>query len=130
MVKKESGTPGVYLVGPVGKERPWCGKCHKFLKSETAVHDCTPAHLSGGSHKGASGGGRKRIRLTPKTRGALEKVFRSAAKEMTLGPKLAKLASASSDKALLSAARALKRKMKDPKAPAAKKYSSLSKRFL
>lgn len=129
MVKKESGTPGVFLVGPAGKERPWCGKCHKFLKSETAAHDCSPPHLSG-SHKSSSGAGRKRIRLTPKTRDALEKVFKSAAKECVLSSKLKKLAMAGTDKAIMAAARALKRKMKDPKAPAGKKYNKLVKRFL
>lgn len=129
MVKKESGTPGVYLVGPAGKERPWCGKCHKFLKSETAPHDCSPPHLSG-SHKSSSAGGRKRIRLTPKTRDALEQIFKSASKECVLSSKLKKLAAATSDKAIMAAARALKRKMKDPKAPAGKKYSKLVKRFL
>lgn len=130
MVKRESGTPGVYLVGPAGKERPWCGKCHKFLKSETAAHDCTPAHLSGGARTRSSPGSRRRIRLTPKTRAALEQVFRSAAKECVLKPKLKKIAGATTDKALLSAAKALRRKMKDPKAPAGKKFSKYVKRFL
>ena len=128
MVKIASSTPGVFLVGPAGKERPWCGKCHKFLKSETAAHDCTPAHLShrsGGSQTGA----RKRIRLSPKTKNSLDKVFRSAAREMALAHSLGKLSQATKDKSILKAAKSLIKKMKDPKAPASKKYKQLTKRF-
>lgn len=128
MVKIESSVPGVYLVGPAGKERPWCGKCHKFLKSETAAHDCTPAHLSGG--RKAVPGARRRIRLTPKTKSCLDKVFRSAAKEAVLSPALTKLAASSTDKAILSAAKKLRRKMKDAASSGAKKYAKLVKRFL
>lgn len=79
MVKQESSTPGVYLVGPAGGNlRPWCGKCHKFLKSENAPHDCTPVNLSSHRGKKTSNGKRKRIRLTDKTRAKLAKVFQAA----------------------------------------------------
>lgn len=79
MVKQESSTPGVYLVGPSGgKLRPWCSHCHKFLKSETASHDCTPVNLS--AHRGSSSGkSRKRIRLTESNKALLNKVFEAAA---------------------------------------------------
>ena len=68
MVKQPSSVEGVFLVGPAGgKLRPWCGKCHKFLKSETAVHDCTPVDFSKVRAKKGSGGTSKRNpRLTPK----------------------------------------------------------------
>lgn len=81
MVKQESSTPGVYLVGPAGgKLRPWCGHCHKFLKSENAAHDCTPVSLSSVRRaKGSSGGAKRRIRLTDKNRALLGKVFDAAA---------------------------------------------------
>lgn len=81
MVKQESSTPGVYLVGPSGgKMRPWCGHCHKFLKSETAPHDCNPVNLSSArSAKGASKGAKRRIRLTDKNKALLSKVFEAAA---------------------------------------------------
>lgn len=130
MVKIPSNTPDVYLVGPSGRERPWCGKCHKFLKSETAAHDCTPMHLGGGHRSSSSSGGRKRIRLTPKTRANLEGIFRSAAKEMTLNKSLCSLSRAVGDKAILHAAKKVLRAMKSPKGTASKKYSHLVKRFL
>lgn len=78
MVKQESSTPGVYLVGPSGgKLRPWCGHCHKFLKSENAAHDCTP--VSPGRRSSGPKGSRRRIRLTDKNRALLKKVFNAAA---------------------------------------------------
>lgn len=80
-MKTPSSTPGIFLVGPAGgKMRPWCSHCHKFLKSETAAHDCTPVNLA--AHRGSSGGAgkvRRRIRLTPKTKATLAKVFEAAA---------------------------------------------------
>ena len=113
MVKQESSVPGVYLVGPSGgKLRPWCGKCHKFLKSESAAHDCTPVNLKGVRRASSSAGGKKRrIRLTDKNRALLSKVFDAAAlgedtlklfsnikayskKKKVSGARLAKLASA------------------------------------
>ncbi len=80
-MKTPSSTPGVFLVGPAGgKMRPWCAHCHKFLKSETAAHDCTPVNLSAARKSGSSShGARKRIRLTPKTKATLNKVFEAAA---------------------------------------------------
>lgn len=78
MVKQESSVAGIYLVGPSGgKLRPWCGHCHKFLKSETAPHDCTPVSRSG--IKRSSGKAKRRIRLTDKNRSILERVFDAAA---------------------------------------------------
>lgn len=79
MVKQQSSVSGVFLVGPAGgKLRPWCAHCHKFLKSETAPHDCTPINLSS-VRKTKSVGGRRRIRLTEKNRTLLSKVFDAAA---------------------------------------------------
>lgn len=116
MVKQESSVAGVYLVGPSGgKLRPWCGKCHKFLKSENAAHDCTPVSLKG-VRRPVTGGKRKRIRLTDKNRALLSRVFDAAAlgedtlkllskikayskKKKVSGARLAKLAS-SMDKGL------------------------------
>lgn len=68
MVKEPSSVEGVFLVGPAGgKLRPWCGKCHKFLKSETADHDCTPVDFSKvRSMKKAGGASKRNPRLTPK----------------------------------------------------------------
>ena len=94
-MKTPSSVEGVYLVGPAGgKLRPWCGHCHKFLKSETAPHDCTPVDLSKarGASK-SSAGGKKRIRLTPKNREYLDKVFKAAAIGEGLSKKLAKVLS-------------------------------------
>lgn len=132
MVKQASSTPGVFLVGPSGgKLRPWCSHCHKFLKSETATHDCTPISLSAHRSSGPKGA-KRRIRLTDKTRATLKKVFQAAAlgeealkaiskikaysKHKTVsGKRLAKLASAL-DKGMSKAG--------------AKRASRLEKRFL
>lgn len=80
-MKTPSSTPGVFLVGSAGgKMIPWCGKCHKFLKSETAPHDCTPVDLRAARKKGqGSSKGRRHIRLTPKNKDVLNKVFEAAA---------------------------------------------------
>ena len=132
MVKQQSSVAGVYLVGPAGgKLRPWCGHCHKFLKSETAPHDCTPINLSS-VRKTKLKVGRRRIRLTDKNRVMLGKVFEAAAlgedvlkvlhkikeyskKKKINGKRLATLAS-SLDKGLSK--------------KGAKRASSLKKRFL
>ena len=133
MVKQESSVAGIYLVGPSGgKLRPWCGHCHKFLKSETAPHDCTPVNLSAARRSGGSSKGRRRIRLTEKTKNTLSRVFEAAAageealkilskikkyskQKKVSGKRLAKLA-ASMDRGLSK--RGIKR------------ASSLKKRFL
>ena len=92
-MKIASSVEGVFLVGPSGgKLRPWCGHCHKFLKSETAPHDCTPidfAKVRGASKKSSEG--RKRIRLTPKNKAILNKVFKAAALGEDLSKKMSKI---------------------------------------
>lgn len=133
MVKQATSTPDVYLVGPSGgKLRPWCGKCHKFLKSEGSAHDCTPVHLTHHSGSRKSTGGKRRIRLTDKNKSMLSKIFDAAAvgedalrllykireyskKPKVSGKRLAKLA-ASFDKGLSKRGQ--------------KRASSLKKRFL
>lgn len=126
MVKIESSTPGVYLVGPAGKERPWCGKCHKFLKSETAAHDCRISRPSSSSR----GGRKKRIRLTPKTITSLSNIFESAAREMVLNAQLKKLADARSSKQILGRAKSLVKKLSKGKSAAEKKYHRLVKKYI
>lgn len=80
MVKQASSVEGVFLVGPAGGVlRPWCGKCHKFLKSENAAHDCTPVNLAAVRRSGGAGKTKRRIRLTPKNKETLSKVFDAAA---------------------------------------------------
>ena len=128
MVKQESSTPGVYLVGPSGgKMRPWCGKCHKFLKSETAPHDCTPSLVKGSHRPSSSGGKRRRIRLTDKTRALLSKVFEAAAlgegclrimdklrkyskNKQVSGSKIAKLVTSPATKSSIKRAASLKKR--------------------
>lgn len=92
-MKTPSSVAGIFLVGPAGgKLRPWCGHCHKFLKSETAPHDCTPIDFSKvrASAK-KSTGGKRRIRLTPKNKATLEKVFKAAALGEDLAKKMSKV---------------------------------------
>lgn len=109
MVKQASSTEGVFLVGPAGGPlRPWCGKCHKFLKSETAEHDCTPIDLRQVRRsKAASGGGKKRTpKLTPRKQEILKKVLDYAAVGKVMGPYDAKLRNASSKEGKAKAAAA------------------------
>lgn len=99
-MKTPSSVEGIFLVGPAGgKLRPWCGHCHKFLKSETAPHDCTPVDFSKvRSSRKTSGAGKRRIRLTDKTRSILSKIFKAAAIGECLVKKVAKLQSLSKAK--------------------------------
>ena len=127
MVKIASSTPGVYLVGPAGKERPWCGKCHKFLKSETAAHDCSISRPSSSSSRG---GRKKRIRLTPKTIASLSDIFESAAREMVLNAQLKKLADARSSQQIVGRAKSLIKKLSKGKAAAEKKYHRFVKKYI
>ncbi len=107
MVKIASSVPGVYLVGPSeGKVRPWCGKCHKFLKSETADHDCTPVNLS--AYRGKSSKPR-RFRMTKKKQAIILDLVKHAALEKGTHKCILSLSSAKSDKALLKAAKKLKK---------------------
>lgn len=131
MVKIASSVPGVFLVGSAGgKMRPWCGSCHKFLKSETAPHDCTPMTVHRGSRK-SSFGGRRRIRLTPKTKAALTEIFRLAAREQVFKGNLSSLAHAKSDKELLKKAKHFQKKASAANsALVEKKVQKLVKRFL
>lgn len=126
MVKIPTSNPDVFLVGPAGKEKPWCGKCHKFLKSEGAAHDCTMVRPKGGSSRGS----RKRIRLTDNNKAKLSELFKGAARDAVVASKLATLRAASDKKALLRAARSLQKAISKGKSRVDKKYNSLCKRFL
>lgn len=79
MVKTPSSVEGVFLVGPAGgKMRPWCGKCHKFLKSETADHDCTPIDFSKvRAAKKATGSKSKKFRMTKKRDAILKSLIQA-----------------------------------------------------
>lgn len=130
MVKTPTANPDVFLVGPVGRQIPWCNKCHKFLKSENAPHDCRRPDLHSSRSKSSTPGSKKRIRLTPKTRGALEDLFHAAARDLIMKGVLQSLASAKGDKELLSKAKSFQKKSSKSAAEITKKYNKLVKRFL
>lgn len=128
-MKVPSSVPGIFLVGSSeGKMRPWCGHCHKFLKSETAAHDCTPVNFS--QVRRAPGGAKKRIRLTQKNRAMLEKIFQAAALGECLLKKTAKLQNLA--KAKKPNMKAIKRNLAkmEGDASAAKRAARLVKKFL
>lgn len=127
MVKIPTSNPDVFLVGPAGKEKPWCGKCHKFLKSEGAAHDCTMVRPRGGASKPGS---RKRIRLSPGNREKLQDAFRGAARDAVVEHKIAAIRKASDKKALLRAAKGLQKAISKGKGRMEKKFNALCKRFL
>ena len=111
MVKVASSTEGVFLVGPSNdKLRPWCGKCHKFLKSETAAHDCTPVDLRAVRQKGTSKKSR-RFRMTKTKQKVIMAMIKDAAYEHNAHKGLRKLEKAKSDKAILKAAKEIKRNL-------------------
>lgn len=112
MVKQESSVPGVYLVGPSGgKLRPWCGHCHKFLKSEDAAHDCTPVNLQAARRNASSGSGKRRRnpRLTPRKIQVLEYLAGDAAINRAMERYAKKIVAAKTPKARASAAAAYAR---------------------
>lgn len=130
MVKTPSSVDGIYLVGPAGgKMRPWCGKCHKFLKSETAAHDCTPIDFSKvRAAKKANGGKSKKFRMTKKRDVLLKKLIQAGGIVKSIENSLDKIEKASSPKALHKAVSGLKRSLNNKKGIAAK-TSSLYKKF-
>ena len=108
MVKVASSTAGVFLVGPEGgKLRPWCGKCHKFLKSETAAHDCTPVDLKAVRAKQKAAGTatkhRNSIKMTAKRQALLKKLVGYAASMKVLEKQQNRLLKAKTSKAKLAA---------------------------
>jgi hypothetical protein len=129
MVKTPTANPDVFLVGPVGRQIPWCNKCHKFLKSENAPHDCRRPDLHSSRSK-AVPGSKKRIRLTPKTRDALEEIFRAAARDMCMKGVCQAIAQAKGDKEILHKAKSFQKKSSKSAADITKKYNKLIKRFL
>lgn len=134
-MKTPSSTPGVFLVGPSGgKLRPWCAHCHKFLKSETAAHDCTPVDFRAARAAGAAKAsqGRRRIRLTEKNRALLSKVFEGAALGEYLLKVLSKVQKLSKQKTVSGKkiGKALKGVKDGVPASAMKRGNSLKKRFL
>ena len=131
-MKTPSSTPGIFLVGPSGgKLRPWCSHCHKFLKSETAPHDCTPVDFKAARAK-SSGKGRRRIRLTEKNRALLSKVFEGAALGEHLLKVLAKVQKMSKQKTVSGKkiGKVLKAVKDGAPSSAIKRGNSLKKRFL
>lgn len=134
-MKTPSSTPGVFLVGPSGgKLRPWCAHCHKFLKSETAAHDCTPVDFRAARAAGAAKAsqGRRRIRLTEKNRALLSKVFEGAALGEYLLKVLSKVQKLSKQKTVSGKkiGKVLKAVKDGVPASAMKRGNSLKKRFL
>lgn len=113
MVKVPSTVEGVYMVGPEGgKLRPWCGKCHKFLKSENASHDCTPVDLKAARHRAASLSKEtknRKFRMTKNRKKQLLGLIKDAAYERVLHKNLNSIARSKSDKAIIKAAKELKK---------------------
>lgn len=107
MVKIASSTNGVFLVGPSeGKLRPWCGHCHKFLKSETAAHDCTPVNLQAARAQRKVAGtkkARKSIKLTEKRLNFLKKLANYAASMRIVESVQRRLLKAKTSKAKIAA---------------------------
>ena len=130
MVKTASSVEGIYLVGPAGgKMRPWCGKCHKFLKSETADHDCAPVDFSKVRAAKKSGGSRPhKFRMTAKRDAMLKSLIQAGGIVKCIEGPLRQLQSAKSpaemNKALKKMAKALGNKKR-----IASKASSLYKKF-
>ena len=104
MVKIASSTECVYLVGPAeGKLRPWCGHCHKFLKSETAPHDCTPVNLQAARKSSHSSGKKRNPKLTPKKIKILAQYLDFASIGKVMAPQMKRLQSAKTKKAKVRA---------------------------
>ena len=114
MVKVASSTSGVFLVGPSNdKLRPWCGKCHKFLKSETAEHDCTPVNLAAVRRSKSSSTTKKRSpKLTEKKLKLLNKYLDYASVGKVMASQLKKLQSSKTSKAKINAVDAYKNAFK------------------